>query len=235
MQVHKPELNPMARDALVIIQASGVEITPEIVLWVQDAAKRVANGPLRSSADLLDWPIMAGGALLYPLTFGAMAWLQELPPQLRYDVRVIAFACAHAKQPQVFQMLRGNVCKMAAKVIWWACRLTCSKIALQAAVNQVLGSNRIVDIEDPQPPDDPDPDEHPWQWGTTVTALCAKYPGTAPAFWVWEVSREQASALLHGINAKLQESDQVTSYEIEATREFWAIVEHIKKTGVRHG
>lgn len=60
MQVTKPKLHPMARAGLMEIQAAGVDITPDIVLWVQDAAEKIRKTPLRPVADLVDWPAMAG-------------------------------------------------------------------------------------------------------------------------------------------------------------------------------
>ena len=145
MIVKWKKVNPLAQAALVEIQAAGVEITPDIVLSVQDAAEAIRKTPLRPVADLVDWPVMAGGAALYPLTFGAVSWLMRLPERMRNDVRVIAFACAHTKQPDALTALSGTISSISA-ILKWSMRLTCSYDALSAAVDEVLGLESYAEI-----------------------------------------------------------------------------------------
>lgn len=225
MLVHRPSLHPMARAALMEIQAAGVEVTPEVVLWVQDAASRIAKTPPRPVADLVDWPIPAGGVLLYPLTFGAAAWLMRLPERMRYDVRVIAYACAHGRTPAVL-VGEQSLLKITAAVARWALRLTCSMDALGAAVDVVLGCETHVDVPDAVPRKrEPESVE----WGAVVRALCSKYPGTTPSYWTWDVSREQCYAMIQQINAELPDDARITDYEVESNAAFRSVVEHIKR------
>lgn len=223
MQVQRPTLNPLARAALVEIQAAGVEITPDIVLWVHTAAERIRKVPPRPVADLVDWPCLAGGAALYPLTFGAVAWLMRLPERMRNDVRCIGYACAHGKDPAALE--RHNTLTAALAVARWAAKLTCSRDALAAAVDMVLGNEDYVEVKDAIPRKrDPESVE----WGAVVRALCTKYPGTTGSYWTWQVSREHCYAMLQQINAELPEDQQVTDYEVEMNAQFRSIVEHVK-------
>ena len=216
----------MARAALLEIQASGVEVTPDIVLWVHDAATRIASNPPRPVADLIDWPVACGGALLYPLTFGAVSWLLSLPDRLQNDMRAVAFACAHAKMPEAFEKSRGTVAAVWA-VAKWTSQLRCSFSALSAAVNQVLGVYDIVEVKDANERT-PKPDAGSTDWGGMIRALCVRYPGTSPDYWTWGVSREKACAMLQSANDDLPEENQITDYEIEANFAFRSIVESIK-------
>ena len=225
MIVKWKKVNPLAQAALVEIQAAGVEITPDIVLSVQDAAEAIRKTPLRPVADLVDWPVMAGGAALYPLTFGAVSWLMRLPERMRNDVRVIAFACAHTKQPDTLIALSGVLPTIAA-VLRWSMRLTCSYDALSAAVDEVLGLESYAEItETIKRKRDPES----IHWGAAVRALCTKYPGTTPSYWTWDVGREYAYAMIQQVNEELPDDARVSDYEIEANATFRNLVEHLKR------
>lgn len=231
MLVNKPTLHPMARAALVEIQSAGVEVTPEIVLWVQDAATRIRKTPLRSVAELVDWPVACGGVLLYPLSFGAADWLSNLPERVRLDVRTIAFACAHVKQPQTFDTLR-HILPAATAVMRWAMRLQCSREALAAAVDEAIGLECVADVPSTV---QRKRDAESVEWGTVVRALCTKYPGTTPDYWTWSVSREKCYAMIAQLNAELPDDAKVTDYEVEANVAFRSIIEHIKASEAAHG
>jgi hypothetical protein len=221
--VQRPTLNPLARAALVEIQAAGVEITPDIVLWAHAAAERIRKVPPRAVADLVDWPCMAGGAALYPLTFGAVAWLGRLPDRMRNDVRCIAYAMAHGKDPAALERLNTLAASLA--VTRWVATLTCSRDALAAAVDLLLGNEDYVEVKDAiKRKRDPESVE----WGAVVRALCTKYPGTTGAYWTWQVSREHCYAMLQQINDELPDGQQVTDYEVEMNAQFRSIVEHVK-------
>lgn len=223
MLVQRPTLNPLARAALVELQAAGVEITPDIVLWVHTAAEKIRKVPPRPVADLVDWPVMAGGAALYPLTFGAVAWLMRLPDRMRNDVRVIGYACAHGKQPAALEKL--NTLTAVLAVTRWVATLTCSRDALAAAVDMAIGNEEYVEVKDTIPRKrDPESAE----WGAVVRALCTKYPGTTGAYWTWQVSREHCYAMLQQVAAELPDESKPSDYEIEMQAAYHNIVAHIK-------
>jgi hypothetical protein len=162
--------------------------------------------------------------LLYPLTFGAVAWLSRLPARLRNSIPVIAFACAHAKQPEVLERLTSTLATVPA-VVRWTMRLTCSSEALAAAVDEAIGNEEYVEVKDAIPRKR---DPGSWHWGAMVRGLCTKYPGTSAAYWTWQVSREYAAAMIQQINEELPEDAQVTDYEVESNAAFRSVVEHIK-------
>jgi len=231
MQVPKPKLHPMARAGLMEIQAAGVEITPDIVLWVQDAAEKIRKTPLRPVADLVDWPAMAGGALLYPLSFGAVAWLMGLPERMRNDIRSIGFACAHSKSLHTLETLRGTLAAWVS-IQKWAMRLACSRDALTAAVDMLLGNEEYVEIRDAVPRKREPESTH---WGAVIRALCTKYPGTSPEYWTWQVSREYCYSMIQAVNEELPADCQVTDYEVESNAAFRSVVEHIKRGDPANG
>lgn len=232
MHVTKPKLHPMARAGLVEIQSAGVEITPDIVLWVQDSAERIRKTPLRPAVDLVDWPAMAGGALLYPPSFGAVAWLQGLPEAIRNDIRAIGYACAHSKDLETLEKLAGHHVKAWMAVRLWALKLSCSRDALASAVDLVLGNEDYVEIKDAIARKRDPESVH---WGAVVRALCTKYPGTSPTYWTWKVSRDYCYAMIQQVNSELPDDEQVTDYEIESNAAFRSVIEHIKNGDKQDG
>ena len=226
MWVEQPQIHPMVRPALAEIQSAGVEITPEIVVWVQHAANAIRKTPERAVEEIIDWPVPCGGALLYPLSFGAREWLTALPENVRNDIRVIAYACAHSKRPDVLRPLRYAVSAMAAARIW-AWRLTCSRGALEASVDMVLGAEHYVEVKETVARKRDAGSTH---WGAAVRAACTKYPGTTPEYWTWQSSVAQLYDAIAMANEDLPPNIQVTGYEVESNIAFRSIVEHIKAT-----
>lgn len=224
MLVNRPAFNPLARAALVEIQSAGVDVTPEIVLWVHEAAQAIRKHPPRPVADLVDWPEMVGGVALYPLSFGAVAWLQGLPPRIRNSVPAIAFACAHSRDVERLAGLRGLLAAVAA-ITSWCLRLRCSHSALSAAVDRVINTDEVVEVKDAIKRIR---NQESFHWGGMIRALCCKYAGTTPDYWTWRVSREYAEAMLHEASRELPEDKKVTDYEVEMNAQFRSIVDHIK-------
>jgi hypothetical protein len=224
MRVAKPTLHPMVKPALLEIQSAGIDITPEIVVWLQDAANSIAKTAARPCSDVMDWPTPCGGALLYPLSFGAIEWISKLPHRLQNDCRVIGFACANVKTPEVFVKLNG-VLPVTIAVLKWMLRLTCSPATLERTIDIMLGCGKTAEVEDHTGKRKSDDD---WQWGATIKALCVKYPGTTPDYWIWQVSREKACYMLSVMQHELPDDLQFTDHEINATNEFRSIVESLK-------
>lgn len=225
MIVNKSELNPLARRALVEIQSAGREITPEIVLWVQDAAERIRKTPLRPISELVDWPIECGGVLLYPLSFGAASWIRRQPLRVQSSIHAIGFACAHSFEPDTFTALATPI-KSIAAITRWAMGLKCSTAALTVAIDSIMGSESCVEVKDEIKRKR---DEESYHWGAFIRALCTKYPGTSPEYWTWQVSREKSYAMIQQVNEELPDEKQVTEYEMDQNATFRLIVEAIKR------
>jgi hypothetical protein len=214
----------MVRPALVEIQAAGVDIKPEIVVWLQDAALAIRKTPHRPCADIIDFPVSCGGVLLYPLSFGAVAWLTAIPKRLQNDTRVLAFACAHSRNYETLGKLQGTLAVTLA-VTKWVMRLTCSMDALAVTVDRLIGCNESVDIPDHTGRRKTDDD---WEWGAVIKSLCLKYPGTSPDYWLWGVSRDKAAYMISTMQNELPDNLKFTEYEIESNATFRSIVESIK-------
>lgn len=225
MRVKKPDLHPMTRPALAEIQAAGVEITPEIVVWVDSAAKAIRKTAQRSSDEIIDFPVKCGGVWLYPLSFGAVGWLVKLPVRMQNDSRVIAFACAHSRDIETLSKLTGTVAVTLA-IAKWTLSLSCSATALSKVVDLLIGCGSYVDIPDHTGKRRDSDDD--WEWSTVIKALCMKYPGSSPDYWMWGVSREKATHMIWEIQEELPKDIAFTEYEINANNEFRSIVESLK-------
>ena len=226
MRVNKPELHPMVRGALMEIQSAGVEITPEIVVWVQDAACAMRKMPHRPDSEIIDFPVQCGGAWLYPLSFAAVHWVSQLPEKMQNDSRVLAFACAHSKDRETLEKLQGSLITMLA-VVRWVMTLTCSMTALKHCVDRLIGFSESVDVPAVITRTKKDQDDD-WQFGPIIKSLCAKYPGTSPEYWMWEVSREKACNLIAIMQDELPENLTFTEYEVQSQDKFRSIIEAIK-------
>jgi hypothetical protein len=226
VRVKKPALHPMVQPALAEIQSAGVVITPEMVVWLQAAALEIRKCPTRPSADIMDFPTPCGGVLLYPLSFGAIAWLTALPRRLRNDVRVIAYACAHSKDGVLLGKATNSIAVMAC-VSLWALKLKCSLPALSIVVDRLIGCSNYAEVPDHTGKRNEDNDD--WEWGTVIKSLCLKYPGTSPEYWCWQVSRDKAIFMISTMQSELPPDLQYTDYEITATNEFRSIVEMLKR------
>jgi hypothetical protein len=224
MLVTKPTLHPIARAALLEIQAAGVEVTPDMVLWVHESAVRIGKHPPRPVAEVVDWPMPCGGALLYPLTFGAVEWLTRLPERVRNDDRTIGFAMAKGHEPETLARL-DNSLKAIHAILKWAAGLRCSAAALEAAVNALIGTDETVEVKDAGTRKRAPVSAH---WGSFVLAACRHYPGTTPEYWTWQVSRDRVYEALADMNAAMpDEGQQVTPHEIESNIALRSVVEHI--------
>lgn len=224
MRVTRTPLHPMVAPALTEIQSAGVTVTPEIVVWLQESALAIRKTKYRPPSDLIDFPVPCGGAWLYPLSFGVVAWLQQLPVSMQNDVRVIAFACCNARNPEALEKLHGSLSVWLA-VSKWVMRLKCSMTALSECVDSLLALGGITDVPDHTGKRKDDSD---WEWGAVIKALCVKYPGTAPEYWMWQVSQEKLAFMLSELQSELPEDSKYTDNEINATNEFRSIVEAIK-------
>jgi hypothetical protein len=214
----------MVIPALAEIQSAGVTVTPEIVAWIQEAALAIRKTKHRPSSDLIDFPAPCGGAWLYPLSFGAVAWIQELPMPMQNDVRVLAFACCHSRDPEYLAKLRGSLAVWLA-VAKWVMTLKCSMAALSECVDRLLGAGSLVEIPDHTGRRKEDSD---WEWGGVIKAMCTKYPSTTPEYWMWGVSQEKLAFMLTELQSELPSDVKFTDNEVNATNEFRSIVESIK-------
>jgi hypothetical protein len=143
---------------------------------------------------------------------------------MRYDVRVIAFAAANSKRPERLIALRWPVVAFAA-VLAWILTVRCSHAALTVAVDHILGMESTFEVDDVQKRPEPD---NSWEWGAMIRALCARYPGTSPEYWMWDVSREKAAAMLRQDVYEKDAPGVVSDHEKEMTVQFRSIIEHLK-------
>lgn len=225
----KPALHQMARKAIEKMAAQGLHPTPEHVIWLQNAAADIKNLAEKRIASLIDWPVYCGGVKLYPLTFGAMQWLNSIDQELSANTNVQAFACANSRELDVLNTLHGHREIMRA-VRDWRRNVLASPDALSAALNVVIGMEDTVEIECSvaRKNDSESKRVHLPQFGGFILALCRRYPGTTPEWWCWGVSFDYALAALDQAQEDTGEEGAVTSREIRATANFLSLVNHIE-------
>lgn len=226
MFVHRPKLHPMAAAALKDMRAKGLAPRDDHVLWLQDAAQRIRKTVRRRAAELVDWPVPCGGALLYPMSLAAFEWWRNRPFELQKDVFVQGFVCAHSHHPDVLKPLTGYwSTRKAARN--WAVHLTCSKKALSAAVESVWPENNACEVDNPPGQIESSHKEDLPDYGAFVLALCKQFPGTTPQYWAWEVPMEIAFDSLRLVDAG--EESSITASELEANVAFRAVKRAIEK------
>jgi len=227
MQVHRPQLNPLAESALREIQAQGIAVTPDIVLWVQDAAERIRARPTRTPEEMVDWPILCGGATLYPISFAAVEWIRRLPVILHNDTKAIGYACHHAHDKAILEATSNP--KAAIKAInEWVAGLTCSPEALEATVARLFDGPEFIEV--PVAGQKKPETKTTCDYGVVIRALCSRYTGTTPDHWLWGAGRDQAYKMLEQSNTELPDDQQVSAYEMEANIAFRAVISHIINT-----
>ncbi len=251
MYYRKPVYHPMALEALIKLDAEGIICTPDEILWLHQAAESAAR-PAPGDGTLLDYPQIVGNAVLWPLTLGADAWLNQYAAPLynnmeieaastRLQILCIAYAMAHARQPGAFRELTGRL-----RIIWrvshWAAGLNITLRELSNAVDRVLGLDAVelVDIPTPKeaaaakagvPPATPRPDYS--SYGEMIAQLCHFY-GNTPAHWMWDESGAGVTRLLQSIAKVVPGTTADDSAALALARnKFNAVVNHIRAAHAR--
>lgn len=233
----KPRLHPMAAAAIRSLESKGLMPTAEHVLWIQDAAMRMRRDNARNIAELVDWPIACGRVSLYPLTIGAMEWLRAIDEDLQGQTLVQAFACAHSRDRDTLASLATRR-EIIRAVRAWGKTIVASEAAVSAVLNTLIGRDSEMVEVDSVVPKKPDAADRAYQaeFGPFILALCAKYPGTGPEYWTFQVSFEFAcNAMASRVAGEHDEG--VTGHQITMGIAFRSIVAHIEKelTEVSHG
>lgn len=228
MLVVKPQINPLVLSAIREIETRGCRVEPEDILWLQAAADKIieARKASRGIASLVDWPLECGGVQFYPLSFAAIEWLQRQPDHLRDDPEVIAFASAFSRDPKTLTALTFPwAIKKAVRS--WVKQLACSPQALTSTIEDLCGFVELVEIPDAvqrtkaqRLPD----------YGTVITALCKRFPGTMPDHWMWEVGAQRAIDLLAETPMADRDGEHgITGAEITANVQFQSVAQAIAR------
>lgn len=219
----------MAAAAIKSLEDKGLTPTPAHILWLQDAALRMRRKNTRRIAELIDWPIPCGGVSLYPFSIGAMEWMKIVDEDLQNQTFVQAFASAHAKDRDTLSKLVERKAIIHA-VREWRKNITASESAVSAVLNTLIGfDSEMVDVEAVIPRiAELNDRSYQVEFGPFILALCAKYPGTSPDYWAFQVSFDFAcSAMERPVDA--ENAEGVTGRDITMGVAFRSIVAHIEK------
>ncbi len=223
----KPRAEPAAEFAIADIEkATGKRVSLDHIVWLQDAARRMTQ-PERDSLRLVDLPVECGGVLLWPLTFAAVAcWREKWFPYFGDDYRAWAYVSAHANMPRILRWLPTRW-QIQARVNAWLLTLRCGPAQLREPVAVLRGRDEFASVPKTgaKPPRDT---VRAQDWGDVIALLCAKYPGTGPDYWGWQVSIERCYEMLDRACEHLPEHKQPTGPSFSAQADFSCLVDFIK-------
>lgn len=247
MLYRKPTYHPLALAALQKLADENIVCTPDEILWLHQAAQ-TATRLTPGDGTLLDYPLIVGNAALWPLTLGADAWLNQFAAPLYNAIRIesascrlqvlcIAYAMAHARQPEAFRKLTAR-----ARIIWavshWAAGLSVTVRELSAGVDRVLGLDAVELVDIPTPkeaaaakagtPPAPAPRPDYSGYGEMIAQLCHFYGGS-PDRWQWHESAAGVTRLLQAIAKIIPGADADDSAALALARnKYNTIVNHIR-------
>jgi len=253
MLYHKPQYHPLALDALRKLDAEGIVCTPDEILWLHKEAQATTR-PCPGDGALLDFPFQVGDTLLWPLTLGADAWLNQYaaplysssggtaaPPSaslrqfanLKFQTLCIGYAMAHSRRPEMFHQLTTRR-KILWRVTYWAAGLSCTLRELSAGVDRVLGVSDVDLVDIPTPKEksqgknqkSASPDYS--AYGEVLAQLCHFYGGT-PAQWQWGEPAARITELLRAAARIIPGADDDSARAAALARnKFNAVVNHIR-------
>ena len=219
----RPKLEPAAKAAIKELEAStGRQVAPVNVLWLQSAASELAR-PDRESPKLCDLPLAVGGALLWPLSYFAAEWFENVASKAYgMDKRVVAFTLAHSFDRDTLQRLATQA-QVKDAVNAWLDTLLCAPAALEAAVDRMVGQDELMHVENPAPV--ADAVARASDWGDIVALLCSKYHGTDPLFWACRCSIDYCAEMAIRAASELPPDKQPN---LNSVARFHSVVAHIK-------
>lgn len=230
MEVRKPIAPRLVLEAVDEIASAGKSCTPADIVWLYEAGKRVVAPSFYDELYLLDMPCQCGNATLWPLSLGAKLWLENYARRWfrgRHEQTAIAFAMAHAREPQALQRLK-NFARAQFAVLKWAAAVSATPAEINRAVAKCLriDDTELVSVRGPERVEDER--STATDYGDCIALLCHYY-GETPAHWLWSVSEEECAALIGRIARVLpmEKADEVSGPKLRALAEFRAIKKHI--------
>jgi hypothetical protein len=229
--IQKPIVSPLVNSALDEIRKRGVEPSAEDIVWLHYSAQKMTGRDVRDIPVLLDLPLEVGGTLLWPMCRGAALWFRFVAlPLFGDDVRVLAFALAFGRDAEGLQRLNARA-QIADKVNTWANTLSCTAQALEEAVDRVvMGDSEPVDIDSPL--ENKKMQYRAVNYGESVALLCHNYPGTTPAYWLWDVSQDFMDDCYSHIAKMMPGYSGQAGAQSEAGGNFRAVVLEIIRKGL---
>ena len=216
MWIAKPKLSRLAQDTIAALARDGIVCDPDEVLWINAVAEQATRKSRCDITAFLDLPVICGNAALYPLSIGAREWLRE-----RYDWFAVddglfqlaeAYAMAHGRQPDKLPVT-GRL-KTTWTILRWARSLNVSTDELSRAMDACIGGDDMVDI--PTPKEEREAKEGAVKkatadYGDIIATLAHFYPGHTLAYWLWEISEDEAASMLERTAQFLPPDQQVSA------------------------
>ena len=192
MHVSKPTLHLMARDAIAEIEATGVTVLPEEVLWLHELAQRESqNSDLTELSYWLDMPRRCGPLTFYPLCITAENWVQDYATlwfdgDKRMEVLALAYVLCHGRDPKAYESIVTEKAARSAIRNWaWSLPLTYLQIA--TAVNEFFSKDEQVEVTKETESERLDIRRH-WGW---VIPYLMRYYGGSREDWVYRKSARE--------------------------------------------
>lgn len=163
-------------------------------------AARIEQPDEPEERDILSLPVRAGNVLLYKLSLGAAAWIEERAAKWFEDKPVfgdlaVAFASAHSKEPEVLQAIieRSEAVNSITK---WKRTIGCDYESLMNGVQKILPEV-----------DDTTNTGGKAAYGPIIAMLQREY-GATPDYWLWDADPDTIESMLDDMEIRAEVEDK---------------------------
>jgi len=162
----------------------------ESILKLNDLAYKYTDPGSDASANILCVPRRVGNTMLFPLTLGAIKWIQDkamvwFGNNPLFCNLAIGYALENARQPEaLWDVSDRKTCIKTITKFW--CRCGFSLKELEVALVDLL------DVGD----DSDGSDNSELNYGPIIALLCSEY-GQSPSHWLWDVPHDLVTSLLN--------------------------------------
>jgi len=219
MPQEKRHLSETAEREIKELQAKGLTLTHDDIVWINDLAREVEN-PSGGSTLPAGRPARAGNVWLHPFTIAGIAWYEMVLPWFdgedEYEILVLAYALAKGREADTLSFTSEyDDIKRALKK--WKREIRATQKELTKAVAAVLPQTEHIPLAE----DADKPAEDSAGWGEIVATMVATCGGT-PEMWECRVSKDYLFEQMRVMNAQNVAGDKkpnLNDPQIKAIRE----------------
>ena len=201
--IKKRPLNLHAQRAVdELSDKHGIKCDLEESLWLDRLGENIDSPPGASNLHLIGRPARCGNVILWPFTIGAAIWWRECAgiwfEGKGQEVFVMAYALAHSREPEKFEMCRDY--RTTKKIVKkWSRRLGATSAEMEYAIDVVGDSMDSGNPPDILPkPKTKEEEEEEIKRGErsgllldAVAELALCYGGGLD-YWTWGIDRDTA-------------------------------------------
>jgi len=228
-----PDLHPRLVETLDAFDADGITLSASEIVWLADLRKPCDRTTDGSIPWAMGSPLRYGGETFWPLHELADNWFRRAYKLLHSD-GVLDIACylfAHTRSAPGDVSLRmlTSVDEMREAVSEWY-----TQAAIHAGqLNVLCEAMHTLDGTDGGDVEDPDAkpalvDAKPDNGSKFAAMMCKAFPGVSPEYWLSEISKTDALAMLDAVSesgpfATSRERTEAISNYLRAVKTLWRI------------